>query len=75
MAIAGVVVLADNKVIDKVLLNLQQVDNVTTYGIHKSNYIVAVLESDTVENLEEMANHINEKIDGVIGVYPNYINY
>ncbi len=75
MPISGVTILVEEQKTNKVLAELKNYDRVTTYGIHKNNYIVAVLEANTVNELEVISNKILDEIDGVLGVYPAYVNY
>lgn len=75
MPIAGVLILTEPKLSDKVLVELNTVKNITTYGIHKNNHIVAVIEADSIEELERVAKLVTTDIQGVIGVYPTYVNY
>ena len=75
MPIAGVLVLTQPKLSEYVLVELNKMDKVTTYGIHKENYIIAVLEGNSITELEDITNSITNKISGVIGVYPSYVNY
>jgi len=75
MPIAGVVILTAKNKTDDVLIQLKKIDKVTTYGIHKDNYIIAVIEGDTIADMENINDHILVKTDGVVGIYPAYVNY
>ncbi len=75
MPIAGVVILTEKNKTEDVLIQLKKIENVTTYGIHKDNYIIAVFEGDTTTDLEKINNHIITETDGVMGIYPAYVNY
>ncbi|NOX37927.1 MAG: chaperone NapD [Calditrichaeota bacterium] len=75
MPIAGVVVVTVPERTSSVLQELKKLSNVTTYGVHKENNIIAVLESDTTKGLEQLSNQISQAIQGVIGVFPAYINF
>lgn len=75
MPIAGVVIVTADKKAAEALEKLSDVDNVTTYGIHKDNNIVAVLEGDSPRALEELTSKISTEIDGVVGIFPAYVNY
>ena len=46
MPISGVVILIDPKNSQQILKELKKVDGVTTYGLHKERYIVAVFEAE-----------------------------
>ncbi len=74
MPVAGVIVLTEKEKSKEVLLGLKNVSGVTTYGVHKDMYIVAVFESEMVCELEGISKEIIENIHGVIGVYPTYVN-
>jgi nitrate reductase NapAB chaperone NapD len=75
MLISGVVILTEKDKTEAVFEALQSRDGVTTYGIHKEFYIVAVLESETSKGLEALTNQISDSIQGIVGVYPAYINF
>ena len=75
MPIAGVVILTAKNKTEDVLIKLKKIDNVTTYGIHKDNNIIAVFEWETITDLENINDSVLEKTDGVVGVYPAYVNY
>ncbi|MBC8215686.1 MAG: chaperone NapD [Candidatus Marinimicrobia bacterium] len=75
MPIAGVLILTQPELSDNALVKLNKMNKVTTYGIHKENYIIAVLEGNSISELETITNSITSKIPGVIGVYPSYVNY
>ena len=75
MPIAGVVVLTQSSHTQNVLESLQKQPNVTTYGVHKENHIIAVLEAETTKELKNMSEEITRGIPGVLGVYPAYINF
>ncbi len=75
MPIAGVVVVTVPEQTSDVLQELKKLKNVTTYGVHKENNIITVLESDSTRGLERLANQISQTIQGVIGVFPAYINF
>ena len=75
MPITGVVVLTEKTKTDDVLADLKNMKNVTTYGIHKDNYIIAVFEGDTTKEIEIINDDIAKNVAGVLGVYPAYVNY
>ena len=75
MPIAGIVILTAPGKADSVLSDLQALSQVTTYGIHKENNIVAVLETDTPAELKILSASIQDDIPGVMGVYASNVNY
>jgi len=75
MPIAGVVIVTTQEKSMQVLDDLKGIDNVTTYGVHKDNNIVAVLEGDTPKELEKITKEIQNDVPGVVGIYPAYVNY
>ncbi len=75
MPIAGVIIITDKSKTANVLNQLNKVENVTTYGVHKDNNIVAVFEGDSPSQLEKMNDEIVKKIDGIFGIYPAYVNF
>ena len=54
MPIAGVVIITDKKKTSHVLNKLNNIENVTTYGVNQDNNIVAVFEGDSPSQLEKM---------------------
>jgi len=75
MPIAGVVIITDKQKTAHVLNKLNNIENVTTYGVHKDNNIVAVFEGDTTSQLEKMNDDIIKRIDGIQGIFPAYVNF
>ncbi|MBC8174736.1 MAG: chaperone NapD [Candidatus Marinimicrobia bacterium] len=75
MPIAGVVVLTVPEKTNEILLQLNKIKNVTTYGVHKENFVVAVFEGETPNELEGMSDRIIKTIPGVLGIYPAYVNF
>ncbi len=73
MAIAGVVIVTQREKTMRVLEKLNTTANVTTYGVHNDIQIVAVLESDSSKGLEKLSVELQEKIDGILGLYPAYV--
>ncbi len=75
MQISGVVILIDPEKSQEIFDTLKKLDGVTTYGLHKERYIIAVFEAETSKELEKMSKRISREIDGVLGVYPVYLNF
>ncbi|HGY56525.1 MAG TPA: hypothetical protein ENK44_12520 [Caldithrix abyssi] len=75
MPIAGVVILTREEMTSQVLNQLQNVENVTTYGVHKNNNIVAVFEGQTPKELERINDKLINEVPGILGIYPAYVNY
>ena len=75
MPIAGVTILTEPGKTMDVLNELQALDNLTTYGIHKDIYIIAVLEGNSSSDLEKMTGEIQKNTAGILGIYPAYINF
>ncbi len=64
MPIAGVVIITDKKKTANVLNRLNTIENVTTYGVHKDNNIIAVFVSEGYEEkqvVNELLNYLNTK--------------
>ncbi len=75
MPIAGVVVITDKKKTNDALNMLEEMENVSTYGVHKENHIIVVLEGKDEEDLEAMTARISADIPGILGVYPTYVTF
>lgn len=75
MPIAGVVITTTKEKSMQVLDQLNTIKEITTYGVHKDNNIVAVLEGTSPNDLEHLTKKIQEDVPGVVGIYPAYVNY
>ncbi len=75
MPIAGVVIYTQPQKSMEVLEQLKQIDNVTTYGVHKGNNIIAVFEGKTSRELEQLSDRISREVPGVLGIFPAYVNF
>jgi nitrate reductase NapAB chaperone NapD len=75
MPIAGVVIVTAENEAEEALVKINAMENVTTYGIHKENNIVAVFEGESPKALERLNDKILKEVKGVLGVYPSYVNY
>lgn len=75
MPVAGVLIVTTKEKSTQVLDQLNAIENVTTYGVHKDNNIVAVLEGVAPKDLENLTKKIQEDVPDVIGIYPTYVNY
>jgi nitrate reductase NapAB chaperone NapD len=75
MPIAGVVIITDKKKTAHVLNKLNSIENITTYGVHKDNNIIAVFEGETPTQLEKLNDEILNSVEGIYGIYPAYVNF
>jgi nitrate reductase NapAB chaperone NapD len=75
MPIAGVIVLTETDASQKVLMALNQEENVTTYGVHRKGHIVAVIETGTSREMEKYTQELIDRIPGILGIFPAYVNY
>jgi len=75
MPIAGVVILAEPEKTDEVLTRLNDTPNITTYGVHKENHIIAVFEAESSKGLEEISQQISRDIPGIQGIFPAYVSF
>jgi len=75
MPIAGVIIMTEPRSADQVLSELQAIDGVQTYGIHKQNNIVAVFDTNDAAELKNLSERIRSEISGVAGVYLSNVNY
>lgn len=71
MAIAGLLVQAHKEDLPEVEARLQELPELSTYGIHKDNYVVVVAEAPA-GRLEEVVERIN-RLDGVLTTYTAYL--
>ena len=74
MIIASMIVKTTVDSAEKVVLALNELPNVTTYGIHKDNNIVVLIEAESEDKLRDLSRYINSEFDGVTGTYPTFIS-
>lgn len=75
MPIAGVVISTIPEKVEDVYRNLERYEGITTYGIHQNSQIIAVFEADTSRELERMGERLRQELDGILGIFPAYINF
>jgi len=75
LAIAGVAILAKKEEIQNVYQRLEQIPEITTYGIHQEQYIVAVVETSPQQDLEKFLKKIQDNDPGILGIFPAYANF
>lgn len=75
MPIAGVIVVTTPDKTQEILEQMDTLENVTTYGVHKGNHIVAVFEADSSKGLEKLSDRLSDSIPGILGIYPAYVNF
>lgn len=73
MIIASMIVKALPENIDEVVLKLNNIPNVTTYGVHKEENIILLIEADSEDQIKDLARYINSEFDGILGTYPTFI--
>ncbi len=71
MAIAGLLVHTITEDLARVEGEIQNMENMTTYGCHQNEYIVVVAEAPA-NQLEAEVKKI-EAIDGVLTIYTTYV--
>ena len=74
MLIAGVVIRTDEERTQTIVDALSDYQDVTTYGVHRGDSIIAVFEAETPKELEAISTSIADTIPGVLGVFPVQIN-
>ncbi len=52
---------------------MEQYPNVTTYGVHKDNNIIIVVEANDAQELESLSRRIMNAHEAVLGVFPTYV--
>jgi len=75
MPISGVVILIEPSKSQEIFNALKKTEGVTTYGLHKECYVVAVFEAETTKEIESISEQVGKEIDGVLGVYPTYLHF
>ncbi len=53
---------------------IERLPYVTTYGVHKENNIIMVVEANTTEELENLSKRIMNEYEAVLGVFPTYLS-
>ncbi len=71
MAIAGLLVHTITEDLARIEGEIQNMDNMTTYGCHQNEYVVVVAEAPA-NQLEAEVKKI-EAIDGVLTIYTTYV--
>ncbi len=71
MAIAGLLIHTLTEDLARIEGEIQNMDNMTTYGCHQNGYIVVVAEAPA-NQLEAEVKKI-EDIDGVLTIYTTYV--
>ncbi len=71
MAIMGFLVHVLKEDIEEVEGRLQQMTELTTYGIHQEQYIVVVAETVS-DKIESVVNRVKQ-LDGVLTIYTTYL--
>lgn len=75
MAIAGVAILVKKEEVERVYQRLEQISEITTYGIHQDQYIVAVVETSPQKDLEKFLKNIQKNEPAILGIFPAYANF
>ncbi len=75
MAIAGVTILVKKEKIESVYRRLEEIPEITTYGIHQEQYIVAVVETSPQQDLEKLLKEIQDNDSAILGIFPAYANF
>jgi len=75
MLISGVVILIDPQKSARIFDALKAMAGVTSYGLHKENYIIAVFEAEDEKEMKSMSEDIARRIDGILGIYPTYMQF
>ncbi|MBN1300744.1 MAG: chaperone NapD [Melioribacteraceae bacterium] len=73
MIIASMIVKALPENIDEVVLKLNNIPNVTTYGVHKEENIILLIEADSEDQLKDLSRYINSEFEGILGTYPTFV--
>ena len=71
MAIAGLLVHTLQGKAEMIEQQIKEMDNMTSYGIHKDEFIVLVAEIHS-QDMENEVDKIN-RIDGVLTIYTTYV--
>lgn len=58
---------------EEMLAKLKKMSEVTTYGIHNDNNIIAVAEAEEINELELLSKRIVDECEAVLAVYPTYV--
>jgi nitrate reductase NapAB chaperone NapD len=74
MHITGVIVHTDPIHIADVMKQLGEMKSVTVYGQKDESEIVAVIEGESAEMLQQESERIEQTINGVYSVFPVYVS-
>lgn len=73
MIVASLIVKCDKAHVNEIVIELNKIPDVTTYGIHKENNIIALIEAESEVQLKELSRYISSEFEGVMGTYPTFI--
>ncbi len=73
MIVASLIVKCDPVYVNEIVIRLNKIPDVTTYGVHKENNIIALIEAETEVQLKELSRYISSEFEGVLGTYPTFI--
>lgn len=74
MIIASMIIKALPEHTDELVLKLNNIPNVTTYGVHKEENIIVLIEADSEDQLKDLSRYITSEFDGILGTYPTFIS-
>ncbi len=75
MAIAGLAILVKKEKVQDVYKRLEEYPEITTYGIHQDQYIVAVVETSPQTDLEKYLENLKNSHSDILGIFPAYANF
>ena len=73
MIVASLIIKCDKEYVNETVIKLNKIPDVTTYGIHKENNIIALIEAESEVQLKELSRYISSEFEGVMGTYPTFI--
>ncbi len=73
MLIASLIVKVNIEYADETAQQLEKMENVTTYGVHKEDSIIIVVEAETIKEIEFLTKQILAENNNVLGVFPTYL--
>ncbi|OQY26324.1 MAG: hypothetical protein B6244_13950 [Candidatus Cloacimonetes bacterium 4572_55] len=73
MFIASMIIKVNPEKADDLLESLKIFENITTYGLHKDDNIIVVVEAESIEDVEKLSKRLLTEFNEIKGVFPTYV--
>ncbi len=73
MIVASMIIKVKPEKAEETAKLISEIPSITTYGVHKEDNIIAVIEAETGKELESLSQSILREFENVLGLYPTYL--